>query len=314
VIGYTYVRQNAIRLTKDWNNKVWGAFEVANAQTTLSTSYTPANLMGFNTSSNALSPNGSTLNYLAGSTNGMSTDLMPDLIGKVAFEPGWGHFEIKGLFREFRDRIAATADAAGSTNYSSGGGGGWAAILPILPGKLVSSNNQNWAQKIDFVFEGTAGKGIGRYGAANTPDVTVQPNGNIIPLFTVNSLAGFEFHPSPKLDVYLYGGDTYVGSSPYSTIDDGKLVPAGYGSLLVNNSNCQLEVIPEGAAACGAQNRNLYDTTAGFWYRIWKGQFGTLQYGMQGEYFYRNTWSAIKGGSPTGNDVVGLTSIRFYLP
>ena len=217
VVGYTYVRQNAVRITKDWNNKVWGAFEIANAQTTLSTSYTPVNLMGFNTSTNALSPNGSTLNYLEGSTNGMSTDLAPDFIGKLAFEPGWGHFEIKGLLRTFRDRIAGTEDTVGSTNYTTGGGLGWAAILPILPGKLVASNNRNWAQKADFVFEGTIGKGIGRYGSANTPDVTVSPNGNIHPLPTLNTLAGFEFHPTPKLDVYLYGGDTYVGQSRYTT-------------------------------------------------------------------------------------------------
>ncbi len=96
VVGYSYARQNAVRITKDWNNKVWGAFEVAGAQTTVATSYTPANLMGFATSTNALSPNSSTLNYLAGSAAGMSTDLAPDFIGKLAFEPGYGHYEIKG--------------------------------------------------------------------------------------------------------------------------------------------------------------------------------------------------------------------------
>ena len=30
---------------------------------------------------------------------------MPDVIAKVAFEPGWGHFEVKGLMRVFRDKI-----------------------------------------------------------------------------------------------------------------------------------------------------------------------------------------------------------------
>ncbi len=330
VVGYSYARQNAVRITKDWNNKVWGAFEIANSQTTLSTSYTPANLMGFNTSSNALSPNGSTVNYGTPVTvtlngvstsvvaptgaNGLSTDLAPDFIGKLAFEPGWGHFEIKGVARIFRDRIASTADTTGTTNVTAGGGLGWAAILPILPGKLVSSNNKNWAQKIDFVFEGAIGKGIGRYGSANTPDVTVQPNGNVTPLPTVNSLAGFEFHPTPKLDLYTYGGDTYVGSERYSTLHDGDLVPAGYGSFLVNNTNCGVEVLPTGGAACGAQNKNLWDVTGGFWYRIWKGNFGTLQYGMQFEYINRTTWAGIKGGSVTGNDAIGLTSVRFYLP
>ena len=302
VVGYSYARQNAVRITKDWNNKVWGAFEVAGAQTTVATSYTPVNLMGFATSTNALSPNSSTLNYLAGSAAGMSTDLAPDFIGKLAFEPGYGHYEIKALVSLFRDRIASTADTTGSTNVTAGGGLGWAAILPIVP------------KKVDFVFEGLAGKGTGRYNAAAQSDVTLEPNGNIVPLPAINSLAGFEFHPTPKLDVFVYGGDQYVGKEAFSTLSDGKLVGAGYGSYLVNNSNCGLEVIPEGGAACGAQNKNLWDATGGLWYRIYSGPFGRLQYGMQFEYISRNSWSAIKGGSPTGSDAVGLTSIRFYLP
>jgi hypothetical protein len=303
VVGYTYNRQNAVRITKDWNNKVWGALEVASAQTTVASSYTPVNLMGFNTSANALSPNSSTLNYLEGSTNGLSTDLAPDFIGKLAFEPGYGHFEIKGLVRMFRDRIASTEDTTGNTNVTAGGGLGWAAILPIVP------------KKVDFVFEGLAGKGIGRYGASNLSDVTLEPNGHIVPLPAINSLAGFEFHPTPKLDVYTYGGDQYVGKEAFSTLNaKGDLVPAGYGSYLVNNSNCDVEVIAEGGAACGAQNKNLWDATGGFWYRIYSGPFGRLQYGMQFEYFHRTAWSAVNGGSPTGGDPVGLTSFRFYLP
>jgi hypothetical protein len=303
VVGYTYARQNAVRITKDFNNKTWAAFEIANSQTTVGSSFTPANLMGFNTSSNALSPNGSTLNYLEGSTNGLSTQLAPDFIGKLAFEPGFGHYEIKGIVRLFRDRIATTDEAQGSTNYTAGGGIGWAAILPVQ------------AKKIDFIFEGTAGKGIGRYGSSNQSDVTLEPDGHIVPLPAINTLAGLEFHPNPKLDVYVYGGDQYVGKEAFSTTNaEGKIVPAGYGSVLVNNTNCEVEVIPTGGAACGAQNKNLTDVTSGFWYRLWQGPFGRLQFGAQVEYFWRNTYSAVEGGAPSGNDVVGLTSVRFYLP
>jgi hypothetical protein len=202
----------------------------------------------------------------------------------------------------------------GNSNVTAGGGIGWAAILPIGSKKLVASSNRNYAQKIDFVFEGLVGKGIGRYGAANQVDVTVEPNGNIAPLPALHALAGFEFHPQSKHDVYVYGGDEYVASERFSTLNaEGKVVPAGYGSYLVNNSNCNLEVIPAGKAACGAQNKNLGDGTTGFWYRIYKGPFGTLQYGAQFEYIWRTAYSGV-GGAPTGSDIVGLTSVRFYLP
>lgn len=38
VVGYTYVRQNAVRIVKNFSNKTWAGFEVANSETTLSTS------------------------------------------------------------------------------------------------------------------------------------------------------------------------------------------------------------------------------------------------------------------------------------
>ena len=302
VVGFTYVRQDAVRAVMNFSNKAWAGFEIANSETTLSTSFTPANLMGFNISGNAASPNGSTLNFLPGSTNGFSTNLAPDFIAKLAFEPGYGHFEIKGLGRIFRDRISSTATVLGTTYVSAGGGVGWAAILPIRQ------------KKADFIFEGLAGKGIGRYGAANTPDVTVRPNGAVVPLPEIHSLAGLEIHPHPKLDLYVYGGDEYVGAEKYSTTNStGVIIPAGYGSTLVNNTNCDIEVTPTGGAACGALNKNLYDATGGLWYRMFKGPFGMLQYGAQVEYFHRVSWSGV-GGAPVASDVVGLTGLRFYLP
>ncbi len=301
VVGYTYVRQTAVRVTKNFSNKTWLGFEAANSETSQPAFSGSLNsgvvLGGFNNSTNAASPNGSTLNYLAGSTNGFSTNTSPDFIGKVAFEPGYGHYEIKALARVFRDRVVGA-----QTNYTAGGGIGWAAILPVKP------------KKVDFIFEGLAGKGIGRYGSANQADVTINPRGMVVPLPELNTLAGFEFHPRPKLDVFVYGGNQYLGKSAYNHLNaQGALVAGGYGSNLVNTTSCAVEAPASTAPACGAQNRDIFDVTSGFWYRIFKGQFGTLQYGGQYEYLRRNTWSGV-GGAPQGIDNVFLTSIRFYLP
>jgi hypothetical protein len=290
-----YVRQTAYRVTKNFENRFWLAFEVANPETNQpNASYVPPDLFGFNNSANAGSPSGSTLNYLAGSTNGFSTNLAPDLIAKVAFEPGWGHYEIKALGRFFRDRIN------GNTNIAYGGGVGAAAILPLL------------TKKVDFLLQGLAGSGIGRYGAANGSDITLRPDGWIVPLHALHTLAGFEFHPQPKLDVYLYGGNEFYGRAAYLNPTNPAL-PAGYGSPLVTNAYCDVEVVPSGGPACGAQNKDIYDSTAGFWYRFLKGPFGTLQYGLQYEYLHRASWSGI-GGAPVGIDNVAFSSIRYYVP
>jgi len=295
VVGYNFVRQTAFRVTKNFNDKIWAAFEVANPEINQpNASFVPANLFGFNNSGNAGSPNGSTLNFLTGSTNGFSTNLAPDLLGKLAFEPGWGHYEFKVLGRFFRDRIA------GNTNHAYGGGLGAAAVLPVI------------AKKVDFLIEGFGGNGIGRYGAANGSDITLRPDGMIVPVHAIHVLSGVEFHPQAKLDLYLYGGDEYYRRAAYVNPTDATK-PAGYGSPLVVNTNCAVEVVPTGGVACGAQNKNVWDVTGGFWYRGYKGPFGTLQYGMQYEYLRRSTWSGV-GGAPQGSDSGIFSSFRYLLP
>ena len=295
VVGYNYSRQTAFRMTENFNDRFWAAFEVANPETNQpNASFVPANLFGFNNSANAGSPNGSTLNFLTGSTNGFSTNLAPDLLAKVAWEPGWGHYELKALGRFFRDRIN------GHNNHAYGTGLGAAAILPLV------------AKKADFVIEGLAGNGINRYGGGNGSDITLRPDGWIIPLHAVHLMTGLEFHPKPKLDVYLYGGDEYYRRAAY--VDPANAAkPAGYGSPLVVNTNCGVEVVPSGGAACGAQNKNLWHVSSGFWYRAYKGPFGTLQYGGQYEYLHRTTWSGV-GGAPQGADSVVFSSVRYLLP
>lgn len=255
--------------------------------------------MGLNTS-----PNASTgvllLPFLANYSNGHSTTLSPDFLGKVVFEPGWGHFEIKALGRLFRDRIASTATTNGHTNITEGYGFGFGAILPVVKGK------------VDVIAEGLAGQGIGRYGAAGLPDVTLNPtNGEMRPLREARIMGGIEYHRNSRLDFYTYFGDEYAGRYAYTAVDPtGKVVPAGYGSPLVSYAQCTNEVAVN---TCSGANRNIYETTAGYWYRLYQGEFGRIQYGNQVAYMHRNLWSGI-GQTPQGGDLVVYSTIRFYLP
>ena len=52
VVGFTWTRQRAFRVTKNFNNKVWAAFSVEEPETTYSAAFVPANIMGLNTSPN----------------------------------------------------------------------------------------------------------------------------------------------------------------------------------------------------------------------------------------------------------------------
>jgi len=295
VVGFTWTRQRAFRVTKNFNNKVWAAFAVESPETTYSAAFVPANLMGLNNSQNAAA-GVNLLPFLVNYSNGFATELAPDLLAKVAFEPGWGHFEIKALGRFFRDRIASTASTNGHTNISEGYGVGFGTLMPFVNKKLEVS------------LEGLLGQGIGRYGTSGLPDATLNPTtGALLPLREARIMGGLVYHRSSRLDLYTYGGDEYAGRyafvSPTGTA-------AGYGSPLVSYTSCTNEV---GLNTCSGANRNIYEATVGYWYRLYRGEYGRIEQGNQVVYIHRNLWSGI-GTTPQGGDIVAYTSLCFYLP
>ena len=97
---------------------------------------------------------------------------MPDVIGKIAWDPsffgGAVHLEGIGIERQFYDRIGTTGVANSFANHTtSGGGGGVAGLIKVVPGLL------------DFQFDTLFGSGIGRYGSGQLPDATYNANGTL---------------------------------------------------------------------------------------------------------------------------------------
>jgi TolA-binding protein len=295
VVGWTWTRQRAVRLTKNFDNKVWAAFEIDEPENAYSAAYVPPNLMGLNTSQNTTT-GVLLLPYMPNYSFGNSTTLAPDLLAKVAFEPGWGHYEIKAIGRFFRDRLASTATAVGQTNYSEGWGVGFGAMMPVAKSKM------------DLELEGMVGQGIGRYGAAAFPDVTLNPvSGRMLGLRELHTLAGIEYHPRAKVDVFTYAGEEYAGR--YAMVAPNGSA-AGYGSPLISYATCTDEVDMN---SCSGANRNVQEVTVGYWFKLYQGAFGRIQYGNQVEYLHRNLWSGVSH-TPQGSDLVVFSSVRFYLP
>ena len=295
VVGFTWARQRTFRLTKNFNNKVWAAFAIESPETTYSATFVPANIMGLNTSENAAS-GVNLLPFLANYSHGFSTSFAPDLVLKVAAEPGWGHVEFKAIGRFFRDRIATTATTSGRTNTTSGYGVGFGVLMPPA------------TKTLEFSLEGLLGQGIGRYGTSELPDATLHPTtGALRPLHQASILGGLVYHAGSRFDVYAYGGDEYVSRDALISPDG---TAAGYGSPLVNYTGCTNELALN---SCGGANRNIYEATVGYWYRLYRGESGRIEQGNQVAYIHRNLWSGI-GTTPQGQDVVVFTSLRFYLP
>src|SRR6516165_8042501 len=119
--GFSWSRQYGVRVTKNFNNKVWAGFSVENAQELVTVS-------GITAPGNFVLGGPGTGAGLYNQFANYSSNVSPDFVAKVAFEPGFGHYEVYGVASEFRNRIypnafAAKPSAAGAFNNSVWGGG-----------------------------------------------------------------------------------------------------------------------------------------------------------------------------------------------
>jgi Skp family chaperone for outer membrane proteins len=298
--GFVWARQYSFRVSKDFSKKFFAGISVENPE--------------------ALFPAGSGLptNLLIGSpgTGGglynlnanYSFNLTPDFIAKIAFEPGWGHWELFGIGRSFRDRIYPTTGSPyNDTVWAGGIGGGFRAPLA--------------SKKVTVGLKGLYGEGVGRYGSSGIADITLRPNATISPLHGFSALSTLEFNPNPRLQAYFnYGGD-YIGRD-YAIVGTSQV---GYGTYTTNMSGCNTEVkaggstSPSTPANCGGNNKDVQEFTAGYWYNMYSGPKGRLRYGLQYSWFERDLWSGQggttnPGGVGKGTDNMFWTSLRYYLP
>jgi len=353
-VGFSWARQFGLRVAKNFGNKVWLALSMENPQASFTTHGNGFNfLVGSAGASSGLYNSAISTCSTATSTSATGTvsvlttcspiatysfNPSPDLIAKLAFEPGFGHYEIFGIYSRFRDRVFPCAEAtvtnpcltsitapsvAGAYNSSTNGGG--------------FGVNARWSfanKRLDFGLHGLTGRGVGRYGTSTLSDASVRADGTLDLIRSYQGLATLEWH-GPKLDVYMNAGTEYAGRA--FTYDPNNLqfgatagTPAyvGYGAggpLALGggftNSGCFSEALPPngagnlpGSSKCTADTRALTEGTIGFWYRIYQGPKGRFQWGPQISYVNRAAWSGKSGAEPHGLDAMVFTSFRYYLP
>jgi hypothetical protein len=348
-VGFTFARQYGLRLTKAFGDKVAFAVAVENAQATLTTHGNTDNFLlgaagATNSYNNAVTgcsissytPTGGTtpVYYTTCSpAASYSFNPSPDVVAKLAIDPGFGHYEVFGLYDRFRDRVFPCADFLIGTSGPCPSGTGTG---PIASGAYNSSKNGGgigvnarwnfYNKHIVFGLHGFGGSGVGRYGAAQLSDLAIHADGTPDLIKNFQGLTTLEWH-GKKLDVYFYTGAEY--DSRTSDFDAATKAYVGYGSTHFNNSGCYTETAPSfGVSAgfnpgslpkCTADTRAAIEGTAGFWYRFYNGPRGRVQFGTQYSYVTRQTWSGITpssapSGAPEGLDGMVFTSFRYYLP
>jgi hypothetical protein len=317
-VGFTFARQYGIRLTKDFGKAAF-AVAVENAQGTLTTHQNADNfLLGEAGASNSYN---TTSNYTANPS--------PDIIAKLSFDPGFGHYEIYGLADRFADRVFPCQE-----NFASAACGTLTAASAVQAYNASKEGggigvNARWHfdhGHIAFGLHGFGGSGVGRYGAAQLSDLSINADGTLHLIKNLQGLTSLELH-GRKLDIYFYTGAEYASRTASFDPISGKQV--GYGAPLFSNAGCYTELPPTVAtgftpttlANCIADTRAVIEGTAGFWYKFYSGPKGSFRFGTQYSYVTRQTWSGVGPGgstqpgvSPEGLDGMIFTSFRYYLP
>jgi hypothetical protein len=304
--GFVWERQYGFRVSKDFGTKASLAVSAENPQI--------LGIAGHNIPINVLYGQPGTGGGLYNAYSGnYASNVAPDFIAKLVYEPGFGHYEIFGVGRFFRARIypnatAATPSAAGAYNDTTTGGGiGGSLRVPTLQ------------KHLDVGLKGLWGDGIGRYGSSQIADLTARPDGQLALIHGFSALGTLEFHATPRLDIYAnYGGD-YVGRRYFLTSPTRAV---GYGSPLNVETGCLTEPPPPSTNAgltpgsqtnCTADTKDVQEFTAGYWYNFYSGPKGRIRQGIQYAYFQRNIWSGV-GVTPSATDNMFWTSFRYYLP
>lgn len=282
VPGFVWTRQAQFRLVKDWNKKWWLGFSVENPQTPKPGGSGPKGVYTQDPTYNS-----------SGFASAPSMNSMPDLIAKFAADPGYGHYEVFGIGRGFKDVVGSKGNNKTHTTY--GGGYGLGMILPFF-------NKQ-----VDFQLSGLRGRGIGRYGSASLPDVTYNSNGSLRPIKETMLLTGITWHVVSSVSLFAYAGEER--NQKTST---GENQQYGYGNY-VENSACFSEAAYEGGSSlyCNSNTKKIWQGTLGGWWTFYKGSFGKTMLGLQYSHTERKGFKGTEG-TPSGKDDMAFISLRYY--
>jgi hypothetical protein len=318
VAGFNYTRNWQIRMVKDFGSTVALGLSLENPAEQV---FTGTGAIG-----NGGTLNGVLVNWANAGNSFLSanafqtfnTETAPDIIGKAAFDPGWGHFEALGMVRFFTDNVfncpvfspvtgacvINVVPGNASSHITTGEGVGGSVLLPVIP------------KFLDVQASALYGKGIGRYGAASAvPDVVVASDGTLSPINALHLLVGAVAHPWAGLDIYGYAGMEKADTNLFPTLAAPGVT--GFGNPNFTNVGCGIVTSASftgGVSNCTAINKEVDMATIGFWQNLAKGSYGRVAAGLQYEYVIRKSFDTNPGlgGAVSTNDNIFLTSLRYY--
>jgi hypothetical protein len=210
-------------------------------------------------------------------------NLVPDVVGKIAFDPKTGdlsqHIELVGLYRTFK-----VFNPANNQYFTQPAGGG--------------SLNMNFevVKNLHLIGNFFASSGGGRWLFGSGPDLIIRGDGSISPIHAYSTVSGLEYTVKTNTVLYAYYGGTYFTRN--TAIDlNGKLV--GYGYIGAPNT----------------QNRNIQEGTGGLVQTFWRNpNWGALQFMFQYAYYFRVPWYVAPGQPRNAHNSTVFVNLRYVLP
>nr|WP_242009986.1 hypothetical protein [Acetobacter conturbans] len=302
--GVTFTRVPQIRLIKDFNRKWWLGLSVETPQATLG--FDDSTLVSGDAIPAAAGQSAGPHVVYNSTGSGMldpeahySMDVAPDIVLKGAVDTSMGHYELYGLARWFRTVVIDGSGASGKAHsrVALGGGVGGSMVVPLLS-----------SGKIQFVGDVLAGKGIGRYGPSQLPDMTLSSSGAPAPLKEIIGSVGLIGHPTKNLLLYTYGGVEAAHRSVYDGADGNYY---GYGSPTTNLAGCAIML-----GTCNAETRALASFTMGGWWHLLDGRYGSVMAGLQYTYVRKFAFRGLDNAGavtcPTANGNTVFVTFRYY--
>jgi len=224
------------------------------------------------------------VNQLDNASNSFQTpNLMPDIIGKLAFDPMTGnthqHIELVGVFREFK-----VYNQNNNQHYTKPAGG--------------ASVNMNFepVKNVHLILNTYWSDGGARYIFGLGPDVAIRTDGSISPIHAYSGIAGLEANITSNTLLYAYYGQTYIGKDVILNLNG---TPTGYGFLGSSNGN----------------NRAIQEPTIGFNQTFWKDpKWGALNFIFQYSWLNRYPWYVASAQPKDAHQSMVYIDLRYTLP
>lgn len=310
VPGFVWTRQPQLRVVENIDDQIWLGLSLENPQTTIAGT-APSGYTGLVTNNgNSFSAAGANGTADAEFNPGIQLSLnhVPDVIAKIAVEPGFFdgnvHLEVFGIYRDFYDRFGQMGALSTVANHdTTGGGGGIAGLIKVIPGFL------------DFQADAMIGSGIGRYGSGQLSDVTYNANGTLQPINEDMEMVGLTLHATHDWDIYAFGGHEHEDKTYFSGMINGTMQSIGYGNPSSNNTGCYNY---NRTASCTGNLQDVNQLTVGTWDTVYGGDFGKLRVGLQYSYTENKAMTGIDTyipaglGAPHTHDNMVFTSFRYY--